>query len=116
MRSSGERTHARLRLVYSYLSIVTARPLSPQEGARSRSPQLLNLPLRSKVVPRPIAVLYSYVARAPLITSRLRVTRPRVLLSWAGHAVSFIIACSHSVVHAESEAKGERQSKGKTVL
>ena len=33
MRSSGERTHV-------YISIVTARPLSPQEGARSRSPQL----------------------------------------------------------------------------
>ena len=37
MRSSGERTHVYLS---SYISIVTARPLSPQEGARSRSPQL----------------------------------------------------------------------------
>ena len=37
MRSSGERTYAR---TYVYLYIVTARPSSPQEGARSRSPQL----------------------------------------------------------------------------
>ena len=36
MRNSGERTDARL-----YISIMTSRPLSPQEGARSRSPQLL---------------------------------------------------------------------------
>ena len=32
-------------------------------------------------------------------------------LSWAGHAASFIIACSHGVIHAESEAKGEGQSQ-----
>ena len=37
MRSSGERTHV---YIYIYIYIVTARPLSPQEGARSRSPQL----------------------------------------------------------------------------
>ena len=41
MRSSGERTDARLYIYISiYLYIVTARPSSPQEGARSRSPQL----------------------------------------------------------------------------
>ena len=33
--SSGERTDARTSIY-----IVTARPLSPQEGARSRSPQI----------------------------------------------------------------------------
>ena len=40
MRSSGERTHVYLN-IYIYIYIVTARPSSPQEGARSRSPQLL---------------------------------------------------------------------------
>ena len=49
MRSSGERTAGpagragragRIYIyLYIYISIVTARPLSPQEGARSRSPQ-----------------------------------------------------------------------------
>ena len=38
---NGERTHVYLSIyIYIYISIVTARPLSPQEGARSRSPQL----------------------------------------------------------------------------
>ena len=32
MRSSGERTHVYI-YIYIYISIVTARPLSPQEGA-----------------------------------------------------------------------------------
>ena len=45
MRSRGERTHVYISIIiYNniiYISIVTARPLSPQEGARSRSPQLL---------------------------------------------------------------------------
>ena len=42
MGSSGERTAGRAGriYIYIYLYIVTARPLSPQEGARSRSPQL----------------------------------------------------------------------------
>ena len=41
MRSSGERTHVYIYIsIILYIYIVIARPLSPQEGARSRSPQL----------------------------------------------------------------------------
>ena len=37
MRSIGERTTVYID-IYIYISCMTARPLSPQEGARSRSP------------------------------------------------------------------------------